>query len=289
MASGEFDFGCTDAPMSDEDVKEAEKSGRQIVHVPVALAAVAPIYNLPDLKGRMRFSGAVLAGIFLGKIHRWNAPELEALNPTIALPDHEIAVVHRLDSSGTTYVWSEYLAKVSPEWKDTIGVGKTVPWPLGVAAKGNEGVAGQVKQIPASIGYAQLTYALRETLQYGSVQNGEGEFVDPLPAAVTAAAGGISKAVPEDLRFSLTNAPEKSSYPISATTWAVVYARQTAAKGARIADFLRWVVHDGQQFAEGLNYAPLPQPLVERGEARIASISVRNDVGAQAAQAEATP
>jgi phosphate ABC transporter phosphate-binding protein len=273
MTEKKLDFGCTDAPLSDQELKAAETLGGTVVHVPVAMGAVAPIYNLPEVKERLRFSGPVLAGIFAGSIHHWNAPELQVLNPKIALPDQEIAVVHRLDSSGTTYVWTEYLAKVSPEWKEKIGVGKTVPWPVGAAGKGNEGVAGQVKLIPWSIGYAQLTYGIQESLQYGSVQNSDGQFVEPRPAAVTAAAEKLLREIPEDLRFSITDSPGSESYPISSATWAVAYVRQPGGKGREVADFLRWVIHQGQQFSEPLHYAPLPEALVDRADAKIEEIA----------------
>jgi phosphate ABC transporter phosphate-binding protein len=269
MTDKSLDFGCTDAPMSDAELKTAADVGGAVVHVPMTLGAVTPIYNFPDLKEHFRFLGSVLAGIFLGQIHRWNDPELTALNPGFPLPDHEIAVVHRLDSSGTTYVWTDYLSKVSPEWQSTVGVGKTVPWPVGLAGRGNEGVAGLVKQNPWSIGYAQLAYGIRESLQYGSVKNAAGEFVEPLPGAITAAAEEFVGSIPEDFRFSMTNGPGTRSYPISSLTWAIAYTKQPSGKRKQITDFLAWATHDGQQFGEALDFAPLPKPLIERVDAKI--------------------
>ena len=269
MTDKSLDFGCTDAPMSDAELKTAADVGGAVVHVPMTLGAVTPIYNLPDLKERIRFSGPVLAGIFLGRIHRWNDPELTALNPGLPLPDRDIAVVHRLDSSGTTYVWTDYLSKVSPEWQSKVGVGKTVPWPVGLEGRGNEGVAGLVKQNPWSIGYAQLAYGIRESLQYGSVKNAAGEFVEPLPGAITAAAEEFVGSIPDDFRFSITDGPGTRSYPISSLTWAIAYTKQPGGKRKQITDFLSWATHDGQQYGEALDYAPLPKPLIDRVDAKI--------------------
>ncbi len=269
MTDKSLDFGCTDAPMSDAELKTAADVGGVVVHVPVTLGAVAPIYNLPDLKERIRFSGPVLAGIFLGQIRRWNDPQLTALNPGLTLPDHEIAVVHRLDSSGTTYVWTDYLSKVSPEWQSKLGVGKTVPWPVGIAGKGNEGVAGLVKQNLWTVGYAQLAFGIRESLQYGSVKNAAGEFVEPLPGAITAAAEEFVGSIPEDFRFSMTNGPGSRSYPISSLTWAIAYTKQPGGKRKLTTDFLAWATHDGQQYGEALDYATLPKPLIDRVDGKI--------------------
>jgi phosphate transport system substrate-binding protein len=269
MTDRSVDFGCSDSPMSDEELKEAAKVGGAVVHVPLIMGAVAPIYNFPDTKGRLGFSGRLLARICLGQLHRWNDPELQALNPRVPLPDHEIAVVHRLDSSGSTYVWTEYLSKVSTEWQSKVGFGKTVPWPVGLAARGNEGVAGLVKHTPWSIGYAQVTYGIRQSLEYGRVENAAGEFVEPLPAAIIAAAESLMAKLPEDLRFSMTNEPGQGSYPISTATWALAYTTPPDGKGKQLSDFLFWIIHDGQEYGEALDFAPLPQPLVDRGEAKI--------------------
>jgi len=269
MTDTSFDFGCTDAPMSDGELKKALLNGGPVLHIPVAMGAVAPIYNLPEVKERLRFSGPVLAATFLGRIERWNDPALQALNPGVALPNEAIGVVHRMDSSGTTYVWTDFLSKTSPEWEKAVGTGKSVDWPVGVSATGNEGVAGQVKLFPGSIGYAQLTYGIQESLAYGSVENSSGAFIEPRPSAVTAAADSSLTLIPDDLRFSMTDAPGQDAYPVSATTWAIVYVKPPSGKGRDVADFLRWVIHDGQRFNEPLHYAALPPALVERAERKI--------------------
>jgi len=273
MIEKTLDFGCTDAPLSDSDLKRAGDIGGVVVHVPLVMGAVAPIYNLPEVSGPIRFSGAVLANIFLGKVQKWNDPALTALNATLALPDKSIAVVYRLDSSGTTYVWTDYLSKVSPAWKTSPGVGKTVEWPVGVAAKGNEGVAGEVKQIPGSIGYAQLSYGLQNEVQSGLVQNAVGDFVAPQPAAITVAATESLSTIPNDLRFSITDAPGMGAYPISGATWAVVYVNQPPDKGQDVVNFLHWVLHDGQQYSAALYYAPLSPALVDRAEEKLSQIT----------------
>jgi phosphate transport system substrate-binding protein len=270
MTDKSLDFGCTDAPMNEAELKAAAESGGPVVHVPLTMGSVAPIYNLPGVKSGLHFTGPILASIFLGTVHRWDDPALLALNPKVPLPDREISVVHRLDSSGTTYVWTDYLAKVSPKWQQAIGVAKSVEWPTGIAARGNEGVAGQVKQIPWSLGYAQLTYGIADVLSVGAVQNAEGEFVEPDPASVTAAAENSLTAIPEDLRFSMVNSPGKSSYPISTTSWAILYVKQPHGKDKLVEDFLRWATHDGQQYAVPLSYAPLPPDLVSRADAQFA-------------------
>jgi phosphate transport system substrate-binding protein len=269
MIAKSLDFGCTDAPMSDAELAMADQNGGAVAHVPLAMGAVAPIYNLTDTKEPLRFTGPLLADIFMGRVHRWNDPAIATLNPNAPLPDREIATVHRLDSSGTTYVLTDYLSKVSPEWKKNYGVGKLVNWPTGVAAKGNEGVAGQVKLIPGSMGYTQLTRALFEVLSIGAVRNAEGQFVEARAAAVTAAAENSVTAIPEDLRFSIVDSPGKASYPISTLTWAIIYVNQPAGRVKLIDDFLLWAIHGGQQYAEPLSYAALPPSLVSRAEAQI--------------------
>jgi phosphate ABC transporter phosphate-binding protein len=264
-----LDFGCTDAPMNDEQLATALKTGGKVLQLPLVMGAVVPIYNLEGVQAPLRFSGTVLADIYLGKIRKWNEPELAKLNPGVELPDKEILTVHRSDGSGTTYIWVDYLAKISPPWKEKIGVGTSVNWPGGVAAKGNEGVAGKVSQAPGGIGYVELIYALQNKIKFGRVQNREGQFITPSLESVTAAARSALTEIPDDLRYSLTNAPGKESYPISGTTWAVIYVNQPSGKGAKVVDFLRWITHDGQTYAEQLNYARLPQPLVERVEKKL--------------------
>ena len=270
MTDKSLDFGCTDAPMNEKEIDSAMKRGGPVLHVPLTMGAVAAVYNVPGIKSGLRFTGPLLAAIFMGRVNRWNDPELASLNPGVALPDRPIVVVHRLDSSGTTYAWSDYLAKVSPEWRNTLGIAKVIAWPTGIAAKGNEGVAGQVKQIPGSLGYTQLTYGISEVLSVGAVRNAEGEFIEPRPASVTAAAQNSLAVIPDDLRFSIVDPPGKGSYPISVTSWAVVYVKQPRGRDLEVSDFLRWAIHDGQQYAEPLSYAPLPQPLASRAEMQAA-------------------
>ena len=275
MIDKKNDFGCTDAPMNDEQLKKADDVGGEVLHVPLVMGAVVPIYNLKDVKEPVRFTGPVLADIFLGKIKKWDDPKLKDLNPKLALPGDEIAVVHRSDGSGTTYIWVDYLSKVSPEWKEKVGVGTDVKWPTGVGAQKNDGVAGQVGRSPGALGYVELTFALNSKLQYGAVQNKEGEFVLASLDSVTKAADGALKDIPADLRYSLTDAPGKEAYPICGTTWAVLYAKQPANKAKALADFLRWATHDGQQYTKDLQYARLPESLAKRVDEKIDQIKAQ--------------
>jgi phosphate transport system substrate-binding protein len=274
MISRKLDFGCTDTPMNDEELTRAREAGGEVLHVPLMMGAVVPVYNLPGMAEPLRFTGPVLAEIFLGKIDKWNDPALQLLNPGIPLPDEKIWVVHRLDSSGTTFVWSDYLAKVSPEWKIKMGVGKLLKWRVGEAGNGNQGVASYLRQDVGSIGYVELTYAVQENLQFGSVQNREGQFIKAEPAAVTAAAESLLPSAPDHLRFSLVNAPGPKSYPITGTSWAVLYKDQPAEKGGLVLDFLRWATHEGQQYAEEMNYAPLPSSLVRLLEGKLEEVRI---------------
>jgi phosphate transport system substrate-binding protein len=270
MIAKTLDFGCTDAPMNEEQLKKAQESGGEVVHIPLVMGAVVPIYNLQGINQPLRFTGPVLADIYLEKIKKWNDPELAQLNPGVELPDQDILTVHRSDGSGTTYIWVDYLSKVSPvEWKTRVGVATSVNWPGGVAAKGNEGVAGKVSQSPGAIGYVELIYALQNKISFGVVQNQEGIFVTPSLESVTAAAQGALTHIPDDLRYSLTNAPGKDSYPISGTVWAVLYINQPRAKGEAVVRFLRWVTHEGQEYAKDLDYARLPGELVGRLEKKL--------------------
>ncbi len=259
MISKTEDFGCTDAPLNDEQLAKAKQEGGDVVHVPLAMGAVVPIYNLPEVKRPIRFSGKVLADIYLGNIKKWNDPALAKLNPGVELPDQDILTVHRSDGSGTTYIWTDYLSKVSDEWKDQVGRGTSVNWPgRGVAAKGNEGVSGKVSQSGGSVGYVELIYAVQNKIGFGHVQNKQGAFPEPSLESVTAAAKGAMTNIPDDLRYSLTNASGKDSYPISGTTWAVVYVNQPPDKAPALKEFLRWVTHEGQQYTQDLTYARLP-------------------------------
>jgi phosphate transport system substrate-binding protein len=258
------DFACTDAPLTDEQVAKAREDGNELLHVPLVLGAVVPAYNLPGLKETLRFTGPVLADIYLGKITKWDDETLQDLNPGVKLPAKKIEVVHRRDGSGTTYIWADYLAKVSKEWKKKVGVGTEVKWPVGEAEVGNDGVAEHVRQTPGSIGYVELSYAFKQDLPFGMVRNRAGEFVKgSLPAVRTAAANALSD-IPEDLRYSLTDAPGKGSYPICGTTWALVPVKPSAGKGKLLVDFLRWGTGEGQQRVEDLFYVRLPDGLVDR-------------------------
>jgi phosphate ABC transporter phosphate-binding protein len=274
MTSQEFHFGCTDAPMNDEQLAKASAQGGEVIHVPLLMGAVVPAYNLQEVQKPLRFSGPVLADIYLGKIKKWNDAALAAVNPGVALPDRDIAVAYRAETSGTTYIWVDFLAKVSPEWKEKVGVATSVRWPAGAGQRNSEGVSGYIERTPGSIGYIELVYALgKKDVQYGSVQNKEGEFVLGSLESVTAAAKNALKDIPPDLRYSLTNAGGKDSYPISGTTWAVLYVNQPAGTGPAVVDFLRWIISSaGQEKTAELKYARLPPELSERIEKKLALI-----------------
>ncbi|MCI0460497.1 MAG: phosphate ABC transporter substrate-binding protein PstS [Gemmataceae bacterium] len=273
MIAKTYDFGCSDAPMTDKQIEKARAAGGDVVHIPLAMGAVVPTYNLEEATKPLRFTGEILAEIYLGKIKKWNDPRLQALQEEgVTLPDKDIAVVYRSDGSGTTYIFAEYLAKCSPEWKKEVGVATSLKWRAGSAEKGNEGVANYVKNTPGALGYNELTYALQNNLKFGAVKNKAGNFLLGDLKSVTAAADASLENIPEDLRYSLTDAPGKDSYPITGTNWAVLYVNQTGDKGKLIVDYLRWVTHDGQSLCEALHYARLPQSLIERVEKRLALI-----------------
>jgi phosphate transport system substrate-binding protein len=256
------DFGATDAPMSDAELAKAK--GGHIVHVPTALGAVVVIYNLPNVPAGLKLTGAVLAAIYQGQITKWNDARIAALNPGAKLAATDILVVHRSDGSGTSYVFTDYLASVNPGWAAKPGKGKEVQWPVGLGAKGNEGVAGQVKQTPGAIGYVELAYATQNQMNMASVKNAAGEFVAPSIASVTAAAAGAAGKLPPttDYRVSIVNAPGVGVYPISSFTWIIAYSKQAdAAKGKKLTDFLRWALTDGQGMESALDYAPLPEAM----------------------------
>lgn len=254
-------FGATDGPMTDEQLAAAP--GR-ILHFPTVIGADVPVYNMPGVSEPLKFTGPVLADIFLGTITRWNDPRLAALNPGVALPDTGITVVHRSDGSGTTYIWVDYLAKVSDEWKNKVGVATSVNWPVGVGGKGNEGVAGLVRQTPGSIGYVELVYALQNDIAYGAVQNQAGEFVRADGASVTKAAEAAAADMPDDFRVSITNPPGAGAYPISSFTWLLMFEDpQDTAQARAMVDFMKWALADGQAFATELGYAALPANVVE--------------------------
>jgi phosphate transport system substrate-binding protein len=265
-------FGATDGPMTPDQLTAAPG---KLLHLPTVLGAVVPVYNIPGVSQELKFNGPVLADIFLGKITKWNDPALAKLNPGVTLPAGDITVVHRSDGSGTTYIWVDFLAKLSPEWKQKVGVATSVNWPVGVGGKGNEGVSGLVKQTPGSIGYVELIYALQNKIDYGSVQNQAGEFVKASVPAVTAAAAAAATQMPRDFRVSITNAPGKGVYPISSFTWLLVYENPKDKAQARIfVDFLKWALTDGQKFAADLGYAPLPDSVVKLEMAAIQQIKL---------------
>jgi len=280
MTAQEFDFGCTDAPLNEEQIQKAQQAGGAVIHVPLAMGAVAMIYNLEGLEDTLQFSGSLIADIFLRKITKWNDPRIVALNPKGAakLTDKNIVVVNRSDGSGTTFIMADYLVKISPEWKEKVGVSTSLKWPSdSIGAKGSEGVAGQVRLSSGAIGYVEVTYALQNQIQFGAVQNQAGEMVAPKLESVTAAAKNALSEIPEDLRYSLTNAPGKDSYPISGTVWAVVYTNPPGNKGKALVDFLRWAVREdsGQKYCAELHYAPLPKELVERIDKVLAKVNVK--------------
>ncbi len=264
------DFGASDGPMTDEQLQQA---GFKVLHFPTVLGADVPSYNIPGVTVELKFTPEALAGIFLGKVTKWNDPAIAGPNPGIKLPAEDIVVVHRSDGSGTTYIWTDYLSKVSPEWQSKVGKNTSVNWPVGLGGKGNEGVAGLIKQTPNSLGYIELIYAVQNSISYGTVKNGAGEFVKASLAGVSAAAAGAAKSMPEDFRVSITNPPGKDAYPISSFTWLLIPAQiQDPAKKTAIKDFLTWMLTSGQQFCEPLAYAKLPKEVVAKEQKAIALI-----------------
>lgn len=260
MTAGLVDFGATDAPATDEQLAPSKT---KLVHLPMVLGAVVPIFNVPGVSD-IKFSPEVLADIYLNKITMWNDPRIVKDNPGVTLPDLKIIVVHRADGSGTTYIFTDYLSKVSPEWANGPGRGASPSWPTGIAGKGNEGVAGYVRQMSGTIGYVELIYALQNKISYGEIKNAAGNFVKASISGVTEAAASV-KQLPDDYRVSITNAPGKDAYPISSFTWMLVPLKSAdPAKGAVIKDLLSWIVKSGESEAEGLSYAPLPQNVVQK-------------------------
>ena len=254
-------FGASDQPMKDQALQAAPGP---ILHFPTVIGAVVPVYNVAGITQDLQFTGPVLADIVLGKVKKWNDPALTKLNPGVSLPNADITFVHRSEGSGTTFVWSDYLAKVSPAFKQTVGADASLKWPVGVGAKGNEGVTGMVKQSPNSIGYIELVYALQNKIAYGSVQNAAGNFVKASTESVTAAAEGAAGTMPADFRVSITNAPGGNAYPIASFTWILLYENaDDKAQSRAMVDFLKWALTDGQRFATDLGYAPLPRAVVD--------------------------
>jgi phosphate transport system substrate-binding protein len=270
ISSRTVDFGASDGPMTDEQLKQAPS---ELLHIPTVLGAVVATYNLPG-NPKLNFTPDVLADIFLGKITKWNDARIAATNAGAHLPDQPILVVHRSDGSGTTYIWVDYLSKVSPEWQQKVGKGTSVNWPVGLGGKGNEGVAGQVKNTPGALGYVELAYAVKNKMPVASVKNAAGKFVEPTIASTTAAAAGAASSMPADFRVSLTNPPGQDAYPIASFTWLLVYKDQSnELKGRALANFLWWMSHEGQKYADDLLYAPLPAPVVKQVEAKITQIT----------------
>lgn len=267
ITSQTVDFGASDGPMSDENLAKAPG---KILHIPTVAGADVVAYNLPG-NPSLKVDADAVAGIFLGQITKWNDPKLTALNPGANLPNQEIVVVHRSDGSGTTFIFTDYLSKVSPEWKEKVGTNTSVNWPTGLGGKGNEGVAGQIKQTPGALGYVELIYALQNKMDYANVKNSAGNFVKPSAASITAAIATAQ--IPDDFRFSMTDAPGSNSYPICGATWLLVYEQQKdATKGRKLVEFLKWALTKGEDMAKDLDYAPLPAELRDRVLKRIEQI-----------------
>jgi phosphate transport system substrate-binding protein len=266
------DFGATDAAMTDA---EMAKAPGKILHIPTAIGAVAVVYNLEGVQAGLRLTPDVLADIYLGRITKWDDPRIASLNPDIKLPRRDVVVAHRSDGAGTTDIFTNYLGVVSEDWTKKVGRGKSVRWPVGLGGKGNEGVAGLVRQTPGAVGYVELAYAEQTRMTAAALKNREGEFVLPTLESTSAAAAGAVKTMPEDFRVSLVDAPGKTAYPIAGFTWILVYRDQRdPAKGKALVSFLKWAIHEGQKMAPALLYAPLPKPVVERVEKAIGTIAV---------------
>src|SRR5712692_4883911 len=267
------DFGASDGPMTDEQIAQA---GGRVLHIPMVAGAVVPIYNVPGVGPGLNFAPDVLADIFLGKITAWNDPRIAQANPKAVLPSADIVVVHRSDGSGTTAIWVNYLSKVSPEWKQKVGEGTSVNWPTGLGGKGNEGVAGLVKQTPNTLGYVELAYALTNKMLVGHVRNKAGQFVPPTLSSTSRAVDGALASLPSDYRAFFTNPDGKDAYPIAGFTWILIYADQPdPVKGKALVEFLRWATHEGQKYAPTLLYAPLPKSLVARIEQTLKTVTAK--------------
>lgn len=256
------DIGASDAPLSDAQIKQMPGA---VLHFPSVMGAVVVMCNLPEVKQKIRLTGAVVAEIYLGKVVKWTDPAITALNPGITFPDEPIVTVHRSDGSGTTFIFADYLSKVSPEWAKVVGKNTSLKWPVGLGGKGSEGVTGLVQQTPGAVGYVELTYALTNKIPYFEIKNHDGNWIDPSLAGVTAAAAGAAANMPADFRVSIVDAPGGQAYPISSFTWLLIYKNQSdKAKGTAIVKFLKWALTDGQQYASPLNYAPLPQAVIDK-------------------------
>jgi phosphate transport system substrate-binding protein len=272
ITDGTVDFGASDGPMTDAQLQAfKEKHGYDILHFPTVIGAAVPSYNLPGVKSTLKFTPEVLAGIFLGKITKWNDPQLTKINPDAGLPANDISVVHRADGSGTTYVWSDYLSKVSDEWAKTVGRGTSLKWPVGIGGKGNEGVAAIIEQTPNAIGYVELIYALQNKMPYGEVQNKSGKFIKADLSSVSAAATGVQ--MPDDFRVSITDSSAPDAYPIASFTWLLIPEKiPDSTKKDTITHLLGWALTDGQSMTAALSYAPLPKSVVSRELKAIAKV-----------------
>jgi phosphate transport system substrate-binding protein len=267
ILSETVDFGASDGPMSDESLAKAPN---KLLHIPTVAGADVVSYNLPG-SPKLKLDGQTVAAIFLGKIRKWSDPAITGQNPGVSIPDQDILVVHRSDGSGTTYIFTDYLSSVSGEWKEKVGKGTAVNWPVGLGGKGNEGVSGQVKQSPGAIGYIELAYAKQNKLPYADIKNSSGNYIEASIESVTAALATAQ--IPDDFRFSMVNPPGADAYPISGTTWLLVYAQQKdAAKGAKLVQFLKWAYNEGEKMAASLDYAPLPESVQARVMKRIDEI-----------------
>lgn len=266
VTEGTVDFGATDGPMNDEQLKAyLDKHKYPVLHFPTVLGADVPTYNIPGVSAELNFTPDALAGIFLGRISKWNDPAIASANKGVNLPASDILVVHRSDGSGTTYIWTDYLSKISGDWKDKVGKGSSVNWPVGLGGKGNEGVSGLIKQTPYSMGYVELIYAIQNKMPYGRVKNSSGDFIKADLASVSAAAAGAIKTMPDDFRVSITNAPGKTAYPISSFTWLLIPSKfSDAKKRDTLKEFVQWMLADGQNYAESLAYAKLPAEVIAK-------------------------
>ena len=266
------DFGASDAPLNEQQLTAMPSP---VLHFPSVMGAVVLAYNLPDVKQKLHLTGPVIADIYLGKVLKWSDPEITQLNPGVTMPDDPIVTCHRSDGSGTTYIFSDYMSKVSPTWQQKVGKGTSLKWPVGIGGKGNEGVTGLVQQTPGAVGYVELIYALKNNIPFPDIQNHDGNWITASLAGVTAAAAGAAANMPSDFRVSITDAPGADTYPISSFTWLLVYKTQKdKAKGEAVVKFLKWALTDGQKYTGALSYGSIPQPVVEKELAQVNEVSI---------------
>ena len=266
------DFGASDAPLNEQQLTAMPSP---VLHFPSVMGAVVLAYNLPDVKQKLHLTGPVIADIYLGKVLKWSDPEITQLNPGVTMPDDPIVTCHRSDGSGTTYIFSDYMSKVSPTWQQKVGKGTALKWPVGIGGKGNEGVTGLVQQTPGAVGYVELIYALKNNIPFPDIQNHDGNWITASLAGVTAAAAGAAANMPSDFRVSITDAPGANTYPISSFTWLLVYKTQKdKAKGEAVVKFLKWALTDGQKYTGALSYGSIPQPVVEKELAQVNEVSI---------------